>query len=355
MSYKYTHFIKENIAPKGAKRIRVYDTSGKKIATIPLGRMAPPTKGKLYSVGVVSDPHVNNTETSWEGNAKFSNALTYFEKQGCAFCCVSGDLTQTGFYTSTSKDDFDDAQLKKYQSICAKDSNGNNRSIPVYELSGNHESYYGMPITQNLEKWGECTGKNTLYYSVPQGDDLFIFIGQPSGSTPMSDEAFDWLATTLEDNKDKRCFIFVHPDISSGNPLGKYTSNRLFDNWGKTEEFKNLLRKYENVVLFHGHSHFIFECQELDKLANYTENDGFRSVHIPSLGNPTDIVDAEWNRDKDGERKAVYLKDYVTQVSQGYLMDVYDDCIVLNGIDFITEKPVPLGTFKIDISIPQAR
>ena len=36
------------------------------------------------------------------------------------------------------------------------------------------------------------------------------------------------------------------------------------------------------------------------------------------------------------------------EVAQGYIADVYDDCIVLNGMDFVTETPVPLGVYKID-------
>jgi hypothetical protein len=34
--------------------------------------------------------------------------------------------------------------------------------------------------------------------------------------------------------------------------------------------------------------------------------------------------------------------------SQGYIVDVYADCIVLNGWDFIGSKPVPLGVYKIN-------
>jgi hypothetical protein len=36
--------------------------------------------------------------------------------------------------------------------------------------------------------------------------------------------------------------------------------------------------------------------------------------------------------------------------SQGYIVDVYDNCIVLNGLSFsgTNATPVPLGTFKID-------
>jgi hypothetical protein len=40
---------------------------------------------------------------------------------------------------------------------------------------------------------------------------------------------------------------------------------------------------------------------------------------------------------------------FVTTIdSQGYIVDVYDDCIVLNGVDMINQKPLPIGTYKID-------
>ena len=333
--YRYNHFIPQNTAPKGTKRIGVYDTNGKKIMTIPLGGLTPPKSEKLYSFGIVSDIHLYPlAPVAWEPEEKFDNALTHFENVGCSFCVACGDLTNTGFYLRTVESDanttyLDERQLTKYKEICDK------HTISVYEIAGNHESYYGMPITNNLNKWNTFTGKGELSYTVTQGNDLFIFVGQPQGSIPMSDADLQWLQETLETNRNKRCFIFVHPHISSGNPLGAYTSNNLFAEWGaKTTTFKNLLSHYGNAILFHGHSHFLFECQEYDKTANYSQNDGFKSIHIPSLSRPCDIV--------DGVRTTQDSK------SQCYVVDVYEDCIVLNGMDLINNKPIPLGTYKIN-------
>lgn len=340
MAHKYTHFIPQNIAPKGAERIIVCDSKGTEVCSIPLGTMAQPTKEKLYSFGLVSDIHLWSTERDYKPNAKFDNALTYFESQGCSFCCISGDLTQTGFYVRTndndpSTQDWSEAQLAKYKEICDK------HSIPVYEIAGNHESYYSMPLSDTIEGnklWETYTGINELHYCFEHQDDVFIFCGQPRGSTPMTDEAFDFLSNTLEANRNRRCFIFIHPQFTndSGNALGAYTSNQYLDSWGKATAFKNLLNEYKNAILFHGHSHFMFECQEFDECANYTNKNGFHSVHVPSLGRTRKIT-----------------MDYAMLGSQGYIVDVYDDCIVLNGMAFdYTDAtkvvPVPLGTFKID-------
>ena len=55
MPHAYRHFIPQNIAPPDAKSIGVYDAIGKHITSIPLGRLKPPTKAKLYSFSIVSD------------------------------------------------------------------------------------------------------------------------------------------------------------------------------------------------------------------------------------------------------------------------------------------------------------
>lgn len=344
--YQYRHFIKQNTAPPGTKVIGVYNASGKRVCTIPLGGLTPPTKEKLYSFGLVSDIHLFHKLTSWNGNTKFDNALTYFEDYGCEMCIVSGDLTQSGFYLRTDDNDpstqsLDEQQFQKYKEICDK------HTIPVYELCGNHESYYGMAVSENLTKLQTYTGKNVLSYTVTQGNDLFILCGQPEDIIVMSDEDFTWLGTTLEANKDKRCFVFIHSNIDdnveggvedSGNPAFA-RENSIFGYWGsaKTASFINLMQQYPNAILFHGHSHIKFEAQEFDKDANYSTENGFKSVHVPSLGVPRDVDTV--NKVSVDDRSA----------SQGYIVDVYDDCVVLHGWDFIGNKPVPLGTYKIEI------
>lgn len=348
MSYKYTHFIKENIASKCAKQIGVYDSKGKRVCTIPLGRLTPPqTDEKLYSFGVVSDVHLIKPTLTWDWYPieKFDRALSHFQENGCAMCVVSGDLTQCG-YRWNDKDDVDLTQMEAYRTTCAK------YDFPVYEIAGNHESYYSVPITDNLEQWEIDTGKRELSYTVEQGEDLFVFLGQSTGGTVL--ESLQWLYEVLEANRNKRCFVFIHPWLTddSGNPLTALENN-VFTMWQNNTGnsnleavFKSLMSHYKNTLLFHGHSHTKFENQKLDECANFTKKNGFKSIHIPSSSRPRD-VDAETN-------EAVYS---VTE-SQCYLVDVYEDYIVLNGIGLtgITSadiaskqyQPCPLGTYKID-------
>ena len=342
MPYVYRHFIPQNTAPKGAKRIGVYNADGEKICTIPLGRMTPPNKEPLYSFGILSDIHIHfNPYVAWQPIPKFDNALTYFESIGCVFCVACGDLTNTGFYLRTDEsvagtEYLDEQQFAKYKEIC------NKHTIPVYELMGNHESYYAMPITNNLDLLETYTGKGELSYTIEQGNDLFILCGQPKDAWVMSDADFTWLGETLEANKDKRCFVFVHSYIEedSGDATD-IRENSIFESWSKKSAFMSLLRQYPNVILFHGHSHMMFESQQYDDNANYTERNGFKSVHVPSSGHPRELF---W--DDANEKYYWQAKD---GGSQGYIVDVYDDCIVLNGWDFVGNAPVVLGVYKINI------
>jgi hypothetical protein len=345
--YKYRHLIQQNIAPKGVKNIGVYDSTGKRVCTIPLGRLTPPTKEKQYSFGAVSDIHLikSGLVWNWYPIEKFDRALSHFQEKGCVMCVVSGDLTQCG-YRWSNKDDVDLTQMANYRAVCEKYSD-----LPVYEIAGNHESYYSIPITNNLDLWETDTGKRDLSYTVTQGNDLFIFLGQPTAGTVL--ESLQWLYETLETNRNKRCFVFIHPWLTddSGNPLTALKNN-VFTMWQDNTRnrnleavFKNLMAHYKNTVLFHGHSHSKFENQALDECANYTDKNGFKSVHIPSSSRPRDV-------DATGTASNI-----VTE-SQCCLVDVYDDYIILNGLGLtgITSadvaskqyQPCPLGTYKID-------
>lgn len=336
MAYMYKHFIPQNTAPSGVKSIGVYK-GNEKICSIPLGGLTPTKKEKIYSFGILSDIHIHfNPYVAWQPIPKFDNALTYFESKGCVFCVACGDLTNTGFYLRTNEsvsgtEYLDEQQFAKYKEICDK------HTIPVHELMGNHESYYGMPISDNSALMETYTGKNVLSYAIEQGNDLFILCGQPKDAWVMRDVDFTWLGETLEANKNKRCLVFVHSYIEedSGDATD-IRENSIFESWSKKSSFMGLIKQYPNAILFHGHSHMKFENQEFDVNANYTERNGFKSVHIPSLGTPRDI-NFDTNKAVDDN-----------SAGQGYIVDVYDNCIVLNGMDFINNKPIPLGTYKID-------
>ena len=215
--YQYRHFIQENIAPKGAKRIGVYDNMGKRLGSISLGILKPPDGIKQYSFCALSDVHITKDTASED----FQRALTYAESN-CDFTVIAGDLVENAYVES---------QLATYKSIVDTYS----PTKPVYAITGNHEHYSNGSYSY-LESY---TG-HPLYYSFTKDNDVFIMVGHYGGyagdgigwlaDETWSREELQWLYETLEANRNKRCFIFEHvrPQDSCGNAYGIYS----YDIWG---------------------------------------------------------------------------------------------------------------------------
>ena len=323
-----TKFIKENIAPKNAKKILVYNIKGDKVGSINLGNLQQPNISKNYSFELLSDVHIGYSTATED----FQRALTFADNSDCLFTVISGDLTGSGT----------DEQMQTFKNII------DSYSKPVYAMSGNHETIWGYMTDERMETY---TG-HPLYYSFNQGDDVFIMVGHYGpyhgdgtgwyNNEFISHDELQWLYQTLEENRNKRCFVFnhVYPYEDGVGDAGRYYNGRYWltaDN-GIGEAFVELLKHYKNTILFHGHSHLRFYLQEIEKKANYSKEVGYRSVHIPSITVPRDRVNG--------------TTDYIYAESEGYIVDVYDNYIILNGRDFIDNDGdgniLPIATYKID-------
>lgn len=340
MKIGITKLTAENFAPSNIKNLVIFK-GDKKICNVDVAKMRLSNLGtKLYSFGLLSDIHMS----VWSGDAEnvttYENVLNYLEGQGCNFVCISGDLTNTGFHmyeddnTVDTVNWYEDAQFAHYKRI-----NELHPNMPVYGCCGNHESYV-KSVTENLAELEEFTGHG-LVYTMTRGNDLFIFVGQSEENLPMSSEHYTWLGNILEANKDKRCFVFVHPFVDesdSGNPSGLHGlplfNNAVVSKHGYDKNtFSNLLASYPNVILFHGHSHMRFENQESVENANYSTALGFKSVHVPSTAYCRDI------------RSGAIVKQ---EIAQGYIVDVYEEHIVLKGYDFTANAIVPIAQYCIN-------
>lgn len=325
----YDKFNSHNCAPPNCRFIGVYNEKGKVgLIEVP-SQMIVPNAKKLYSFLSISDSHVQNVDGN-DGVIDLTRAINFANGADVAFVCHCGDTADAGT----------DWHLSKYKAIvdtCTK---------PVYAISGNHEEITGdgnieLEYNSMLPYFG-----HPLYYSFTHGDDVFIMLGESGYTTGnfFIDGELQFIYETLEANRNKRCFVFQHvfnwDEGDSGNPNNLYTFD-LF-NTGANAAYRqkekkcfiDLLKHYKNTVWFHGHSHALFELQNLESWANYSENLGYRSVHIPSITKP---------KNESGE--------YVIEGSQGYAVDVYDGFIVLKGRDFVQGKYLPIATYKIDTTL----
>ena len=314
----YDDLIAENCAPVEATSIAVYNASNEKVGDIALGGLKTNLGNKLYSFGALADVHMGH-EKSY---SRTRNALTYLtETEGVEFVCIPGDLTENA----------SDACFTSLKTVI------NEYNVPIYVSTGNHDtpSYRGTDDITN--EFIESYTGNPHYYSFTRGNDVFIMVGvreEKQGNLFFEGE-IEWLAETLEANKDKRCFVFQHVfpyDEDCGNAGDLYNLNL----WGMSDEtaFESMLKHYTNVIHFHAHSHTVFEGQTIDDTANYSNSLGSHSVHIPSVTKPRALT---------GE--------YDTTLSEGYAVDVYENGIVLRGRDFVEEKFLPIAQYAINTDI----
>ena len=320
------NLIPQNIAPSDAQKVAIFNDSGQKVGTVSLGNLSrKPTGEKLYSFGALSDIHLQY-ET---GLNDFIAAFSYLNNtEKVDFTCICGDLTSIA----------NDETMGDYQ-YCVRQYAS---KTPVYAVSGNHESY-AVDWSQNGEATVRrlvetYTGKQ-LYYSFTHGNDVFIMVGVCAEPVDFGTGCLQWLYETLEANRNKRCFVFQHvrPDDSCGNAYGIYAN----DIWNGTQSvvFENLMKHYKNVIFFHGHSHLRLDLQTRTNLANIDTKYGKYSIHIPSL-----VAPRTGNLDGTG-RTELYAE------SEGYVVDVYKNHIVLRGRDFVKGEFIPIAQYCLDTTL----
>lgn len=322
---QYTDFIPQNVAPEEARKIGVYNANGKRVCGFELGHLAFPSDlgTKLYSFGVLSDIHVSQDT----GEADFRRALTYFQDtEKVDFVCIAGDLTQ---YAET-------AEWELYAQCVAEES----ENTPVYPVGGNHDAY-GSGLTDTI--FNQYTGHKT-FYTFSQGNDVFIMLSQAAwasqsgGAQPFYTSGLQALYEALEANRNKRCFVFQHlfPWGKAGDPLECYGSNSFFGTQGTV--IYSLMEHYPNALWFHGHSHQMFEVQSIHDKATYDFDFGCHNIHIPSCALPVNVT-------------ASGTRTQLSEGSQGYVVDVYENAVVLRGRDFISGEFLPIASYLLDTTL----
>lgn len=343
----YESFIKSNVAPYSAEAIGVFNSNGELVNKIPIDGFKPSYTDRLFRFGILSDVHNNNADSqSNEDIVDLTNALSVLNSiESVNMTCICGDITQGGR----------PAQFAVYRDTVA----ANSPNTPVYTTTGNHdcpssgglvstdwEPYTGTPMTFEIIK--EIGGEN-----VP-----FLFLGMNlyslgDAGTPYLDADMDWLEEKLEEYRNKRVFVITHLffPTKAGNFKQIYPST----NWlggAQLERLQAMNERYLNSIWFSGHSHWKWHLQKYEDKANvYRSYDDSGNptcgwtVHIPSCASPIDS-------DGVSSRVSKPLE------SEGCIIDVYDDYIVLRGVVFkkesdteYTNKYEPIAQYKLDTTL----
>ena len=307
----------------------------------------------VYNFQALSDIHIHKQEPPYYTYSElhFAQALEVAADRDAEFVTICGDMIN-GYDSLYVK------EWQAYQQVIANSSFCN----PIYETNGNHEAKSDSsnkaatePYKYGLESYKNATGLNTAtgamqkepYYEItaPNGDH-FIFMALELSTSPNESDEFttqqmSWLKGLLKkyNGDGKNIFIYEHAFFSGygagdNKELPLYAGS-LQDSYPVVRELKSLLEQYPDVFFMSGHSHIDF------KYGYNFDNEGGTTaytVHIPATTSTTKVVNGGL--------------DYTMDVnsSQGYMIDVYGDCVVFNGTDHTKNTYYPAYSYMVDKS-----
>ena len=315
-------FLNCNVAPKEATKIGIYDNNGNKVGTIPLYNFKKKQDTKLYSFGLISDLHIQVTDT-YDGQNDLRRAFDYFTAQGINLTCCCGDIADTNT----------EQEYINFKAI--KDQYPN---MTFYSCTGNHDCSGANGY--NKTYWNTYIGTDKTFERTINGDH-FLFIGMNAWNftTGYTDEDLNWLESKLNEYRNERCFVFMHCPITQyvGNYKGMYNPN----NWltgGNLYRAMEMANHFVNSVWFSGHSHWKWHLQKWEDNANVYRNNSAWNVHIPSCAIPGDA---------EGDREI----GRVVEGNEGAIVDVYEDYIEIKGVDLKTGNYIPVAQYRLDTTI----
>ena len=343
----YNSFIKYNVAPYSANAIGIFNSNDELIDKITINNFKPSYTNRLFRFGILSDVHNNNVDSqSNEDIADLTNALSVLNSiESVNMTCICGDITQGGR----------PAQFAVYRDTVST----NSPNTPVYTTTGNHDcpSSGGLLDTD----WEPYTGNKKTFEIIKQIGNKnvpFLFLGMNlyslgDSGTPYLDSDLDWLEEKLEEYRNERVFVITH--LFFPTKAGNFKSIYPSTNWlggAQLERLQAMNERYLNSIWFSGHSHWKWYLQKYEEKANiyrsYDDNGNPTCgwcIHIPSCASPIDSNGVSSRVSKPLE-------------SEGGIVDVYDDYIVLRGVVFkkesdttYTNKYEPIAQYKLDTTL----
>lgn len=352
----YTMLENTVIPPKATQVIAIKSTSvptNKSVSNaackgvIPTSKRLSADSEFFYTFGAISDPQlVTANSSSYDyDEVHLEAAFETLAKRNVDFTVVSGDIVNDQMGAVSYADEY-----KVYQKILADssyvnpiyESNGNHDLGTVWESNGAHTGVnYNAPfiMSTGLDSNPDTINAGKPYFEItePTTGDHFIFMALEGGfytneHTQFSTAQLDWLEGLLKKYKNdgKNIFILEHANIhgwgSGDNANSTLYNLELEQSQTNVKRFISLMETYKECVIITGHTHL-----ELSAHYNYSDNNGTSAVmmHNSAIGGVRRLINGSVNRDE------------VLGLTEGYIVDVYEDCIIFNGTNMYSNEIMP--------------
>lgn len=282
------------------------------------------------SFGVISDIHlragkddIGNPYYDFQAENKFKAALQdlYDINNKLDALIINGDLTITGMQTDY------DSMNKILKEVCHPEkilfSIGNHEYYSAFRTKDGFYNPHGFPNGETeqtcIDRFLKNTGMPNIYYDKWIKGYHFIILGSEKSrisncnfndNAVLSDGQLQWLEEKLKGSvSDKPIFIFLHQPIpyTVAGSDGDYIINY--------KKLLNILKKYQQIIFFSGHSHYTLKNQPMTMY-----KDRFIMFNSSTVINP------------------LYPNGQAVGNSEGLYIEVYKNKVEVTGRDFINKS-----------------
>lgn len=331
-------FASHTIIPPGATRLIAYSANGASSLSDTYVEVRLP-EGSDYKIGddyitefqLVSDIHINAQGHTHNRNFKsfLEDVVANSPKSSGIF--IAGDIADNG------RED----QFKNLQSIVASVP-----GAPTLHLSmGNHDWYNDNPNKQ-FEKYvsifnPDANNNGKIYYDEVVDGNYYIYLGSDSRcfndvQANLSTAQLNWLSGKLasytERNPDKPVFILLHQSFY--NTVSGSLPGEGWHGIVNEEALANVLKGYNNVIMFNGHSHWVLDSKSNMHVGTESRPTAFNTASVAYLWTGYNTVTGEH---EDG--------------SEGYYVRTYDDKVLVMGRDFVNGLYNPSAMYVVQKNI----
>lgn len=332
---------KKLLARKGSDTVASYDIPAEK-------QLA---SDRNFAYGVISDLHYNTyVTTGGEDYAKTAvdRAFAFFKSIGVNNVFGTGDYSTNG-------------EEKAYQLFAESVAQG---GVTMLGCGGNHEVVLGFDnMYGEGGLWYKYVNKGVydgtlegvlevaengfdFVYQMPGTEDIFIFLCQTRWDNKTTVQkplveptAVDWLESVLAKYKDHKMHLMMHTFLTDDdheyidgegditNSVG-YGYHYGFNAYTAEEaRLRDLLFSYDDLLLFNGHSHWVYDMQSYNENLNIFDYYGSAAtcIHLPSVTVPRTLSDTATQYDTHAGKR-----------SEGALMFSGDGYEIRNGVNFVT-------------------
>lgn len=291
----------------------------------------------ICSFFAISDLHITKDPRGKTAHKRRS-AWRWIEKQNFDFGMIAGDVTNGG-----AEEEF---------LIAQKELEPLTDYFPIFIGYGNHDYIPNDPgavsspeSRARFSKWMQnkaaSLGYTIDYHFGLQCFEVAIcgiqFLSIDCAACYPAAEAgqaqLEWLDERLTQSDNDR-FRVVMSHFPLNNFVPGRTSKKQTSYVRDSLKQQRVLEKHNNILFVSGHTHFTLDSDSLSVLVD--EEHKIAYLNTASVGN----VAPNQNRVKPGEGKK-------TSGSMGLCIEIFEDGIRINGIDFQTGKSIPSCQFSL--------